>query len=117
MQMIRTVKPSSRCCGSALTLYPSLAIGAWSGARVRECSAHSTVAIGAFRTRENEAALDWQNRIGRAAARSSPPARHTRFEYAMDLNGYYGGPPRLPLTPAGPEAKREIEEAFADLKS
>jgi 4-hydroxy-2-oxoglutarate aldolase len=34
----------------------------------------------------------------------------------MDLNGYYGGPPRLPLTVPGPEAKREIEEAFQDLK-
>ena len=34
----------------------------------------------------------------------------------MDLNGYYGGPPRLPLTPIGPAAKAEIEEAFLDLK-
>jgi 4-hydroxy-2-oxoglutarate aldolase len=34
----------------------------------------------------------------------------------MDLNGYYGGPPRLPLTAPGAEAKREIEEAFRDLK-
>jgi len=34
----------------------------------------------------------------------------------MDLNGYYGGPPRLPLIVATPEAKREIEEAFRDLK-
>jgi 4-hydroxy-2-oxoglutarate aldolase len=34
----------------------------------------------------------------------------------MDLNGYYGGPPRLPLVPATAEAKKEIEEAFADLK-
>jgi 4-hydroxy-2-oxoglutarate aldolase len=34
----------------------------------------------------------------------------------MDLNGYYGGIPRLPLTPPGAEAKKEIEEAFQDLK-
>jgi hypothetical protein len=34
----------------------------------------------------------------------------------MDLNGYYGGPPRLPLTVPTSEAKREIEEAFRDLK-
>jgi 4-hydroxy-2-oxoglutarate aldolase len=37
-------------------------------------------------------------------------------KYAMDLNGYYGGSPRLPLTPPPADAKREIEEAFADLK-
>jgi len=34
----------------------------------------------------------------------------------MDLNGYYGGPPRLPLTVPSAAAKKEIEEAFADLK-
>ena len=31
------------------------------------------------------------------------------LKYAMDLGGYYGGPPRLPLTVPTPEAKKEIE--------
>ena len=35
----------------------------------------------------------------------------------MDLNGYYGGPPRLPLIPLHGEARREIEAAFDGLKS
>jgi 4-hydroxy-2-oxoglutarate aldolase len=34
----------------------------------------------------------------------------------MDLNGYYGGPCRLPLSPLTPAAKLEIEAAFKDLK-
>jgi 4-hydroxy-2-oxoglutarate aldolase len=34
----------------------------------------------------------------------------------MDLNGYYGGPPRLPLTVLKPEQQSEIEEAFRDIK-
>jgi len=34
----------------------------------------------------------------------------------MDLNGYYGGPPRLPLSVPAAAAKREIETAFAELK-
>jgi 4-hydroxy-2-oxoglutarate aldolase len=34
----------------------------------------------------------------------------------MDLNGYYGGPPRLPLTPPGPDAKGEIEDAFREVR-
>jgi 4-hydroxy-2-oxoglutarate aldolase len=38
------------------------------------------------------------------------------LKHAMDLNGYYGGPPRLPLTVPCPEAREEIEEAFRDLK-
>jgi len=32
------------------------------------------------------------------------------------IAGYYGGPPRLPLTVPCPAAKKEIEEAFADLR-
>ncbi len=34
----------------------------------------------------------------------------------MDLNGYYGGPPRLPLTVLKPEPQREIEQAFDGIK-
>ena len=38
------------------------------------------------------------------------------LKHAMDLAGYYGGPPRLPLTIPTPQAKKEIEDAFADLR-
>src|ERR1035441_5594850 len=62
------------------------------------------------------AGLDWQNRIGRAAALVTSKYGVPGLKYAMDLNGYYGGPPRLPLIVPTPEAKREIEEAFRDLK-
>jgi hypothetical protein len=34
----------------------------------------------------------------------------------MDLNGYYGGPPRLPLIGDSPEVQHEIEAAFRDIK-
>jgi 4-hydroxy-2-oxoglutarate aldolase len=34
------------------------------------------------------------------------------LKYAMDLAGYYGGPPRLPLVAPSPEARLEIEKAF-----
>ncbi|HYM11157.1 MAG TPA: dihydrodipicolinate synthase family protein, partial [Bryobacterales bacterium] len=65
----------------------------------------------AVRTREHEAAQDLQRRLAPAAgaiAEYGVPG----LKYAMDLNGYYGGPPRLPLLPAGAEAKREMEGAF-----
>ena len=39
------------------------------------------------------------------------------LKHAMDLNGYYGGPPRLPFIPPSPEAKAEIEQAFDGLRS
>jgi 4-hydroxy-2-oxoglutarate aldolase len=38
------------------------------------------------------------------------------LKHAMDLNGYYGGTPRLPFVPASLDARREIEEAFRDLR-
>jgi 4-hydroxy-2-oxoglutarate aldolase len=119
MQMIREVRPGFQVLvGSAPTLWPSLLMGAC-GAILAFANAapYATIAIWeAFRTREEAAGLDWQNRIGRAAwlvtARYGVPG----LKHAMDLNGYYGGPPRLPLAPVAPEARREIEEAFRDLK-
>ena len=71
----------------------------------------------AFRTREHDAARDWQSRI--APAWQLLAAKHgiAGLKYAMDLNGYYGGPPRLPLLPPSPEAKAEIEAAFDGLRS
>jgi len=119
MQMIREVKHGFQVLvGSAPTLWPSLLMGAC-GAILAYANAapYSVIAIWeAYRRREEEAGLDWQNRIGRAAwlvtARYGIPG----LKHAMDLNGYYGGPPRLPLCPASPEARAEIEEAFKDLK-
>ena len=70
----------------------------------------------AHRTREPEAAMDWQNRIGYPAALVTTRYGIPGLKYAMDLAGYYGGPPRLPLTPLCPPAKAEIERAFAGLR-
>jgi 4-hydroxy-2-oxoglutarate aldolase len=119
MQMIREVKPGFQVLvGSAPTLYPSFVVGAV-GAVLAFANAapYATIAIWeAFRAREHEAAADWQSRIARAAVLVTTRYGIPGLKHAMDLNGYYGGPPRLPLIPASPEAKREIEDAFRDLK-
>ena len=119
MQMIREVKHGFQVLvGSAPTLWPSLLMGAC-GAILAYANAapYSVIAIWeAYKTREEAAGLDWQNRIGRASALVTSKYGVPGLKYAMDLNGYYGGPPRLPLIPPTPEAKREIEEAFHDLK-
>jgi len=119
MQMIREVKKGFQVLtGSAPTLAPSLAVGAV-GAVLAFANAAPYAAISiweAHRTRESAAALDWQNRIGRAAYLVTTKYGVPGLKYAMDLAGYYGGPPRLPLTVPTPEAKKEIEEAFADLR-
>jgi 4-hydroxy-2-oxoglutarate aldolase len=104
--------------GSAPTLWPSLLMGA-TGAILAFANAAPYAAIAiweAYRTREEEAGRDWQNRIARAAALVTTKYGIPGLKHAMDLNGYYGGPPRLPLSPPTLEAKREIEEAFQDLK-
>ncbi len=119
MTMLRGVKQGFQVLvGSAPTLYPSLAVGA-SGAVLAFANAapYATITIWeAVRTRDYPAALDWQNRIGRAAHLVTAKYGIPGLKYAMDLNGYYGGPPRLPLKPASPEARREVEEAFRDLR-
>lgn len=119
MRMTRDVRPGFQVLvGSAPTLYPSLMVGAV-GAVLAFANAAplATLAIWeAVRTREYEAAREWQNRISEAAALVTTVYGIPGLKYAMDLKGYYGGPPRLPLTPPGPEARRQIEEAFRDLK-
>jgi 4-hydroxy-2-oxoglutarate aldolase len=119
IQMIREVKTGFQVLvGSAPTLASSLAVGAV-GAILAFANAapYATISIWeAHRTREPEAALDWQNRIGRAAHLVTTKYGIPGLKYAMDLAGYYGGPPRLPLKPLCPPEKKEIEEAFADLR-
>jgi len=104
---------------SAMHLWPALQSGA-AGAILDFAAAapYACIAIWeAHRTREEEAGMDWQKRILRAAELIGechygvPGLKH-----AMDLNAYYGGPPRLPLIVPGAEARREIEEAFGGFK-
>ena len=119
MQMVREVKHGFQVLiGSAPTLWPSLLMGAC-GAILAYANAapYSTIAIWeAYRARDEAAGMDWQNRIARAASLVTVKYGIPGLKYAMDLNGYYGGPPRLPLSSPTPEAKQEIEAAFRDLK-
>lgn len=70
----------------------------------------------AHRRRDEEAGLDWQQRIARAAGLVTSRHGVPGLKHAMDLNGYYGGPCRLPVAPLAPAAKREIEDAFRGLR-
>jgi 4-hydroxy-2-oxoglutarate aldolase len=119
MQMIREVKPGFQVLvGSAPTLWPSLQAGAV-GAVLAFANAapYATITIWeAHRTREAEAGKDWQGRIARAAQLVTTKYGVPGLKHAMDLNGYYGGPPRLPLIAVSPEVQHEIEAAFRDIK-
>ena len=119
IQMIQDVKPGFQVLtGSAPILAPSLAVGcAGAVLAFANVAPFATVSIWeAHRSRESTAAMDWQKRILRAAQLVTVKYGVPGLKYAMDLNGYYGGPPRLPLCVPTASAKQEIEEAFKDLK-
>ena len=104
--------------GSAHVFLPALMMGATGGILAfANAAPYASIAIWeAFRTREEEAARDWQNRIAGPATLIGSKYGIPGLKHAMDLNGYYGGPPRLPLSRPTPQAQQEIEAAFADLK-
>ncbi len=116
----KAVKPGFQILsGSGVTFGGALEIGA-TGAILAVANAipYACVTIWeAFRMRQQEACRDWQARILPAA--QLVPAKYgiAGLKYAMDLNGYYGGPPRLPLIPPSAEARAEIETAFDGLRS
>ena len=115
---IGTAPGIQRLSGSAATIADDFAAGAV-GAVVSFANAAPYAAISiweAHRTRDTEAALDWQRRIGPAVALVTGKYGIAGLKYAMDLNGYYGGPPRLPLVVVSPEARREIEQAFDGIR-
>jgi 4-hydroxy-2-oxoglutarate aldolase len=104
--------------GTESQVWESLKLGA-NGAALAFASAapYATIAIWeAFRTREEEAGVDWQGRISHPSILVTDMYGVPGLKHAMDLNGYYGGPPRLPFVPVSQDARREIEEAFRDLK-
>ncbi len=119
-QLVRAVKPGFQLLtGSGAKLAEALEIGA-AGAilAIADALPYACVTIWeAFRRRENDAARDWQARI--LGASELVPMKYGigGLKHAMDLNGYYGGPPRLPLLPPSPEARSEIEGVFDGLRS
>lgn len=105
--------------GSGTTFWPALKAGAAGGILAfANCAPYACVTIWeAFRTREYEAAEDWQNRSFLPAKLVTATYGIPGLKHAMDVNGFYGGPPRLPLAPPTKEAREEIEAALQGIKS
>ena len=117
--LVKAVKPGFQVLnGSAPNLAASLRAGAvgavlaYAGAAPFSCL---TIAEAVLK-REYDAAEDWQNRIREAALLVTVKYGIPGLKYAMDFNGYYGGPPRLPLIPVSRAAQIEIEAAFHNLR-
>ena len=58
-----------------------------------------------------------QQRIVKAVQRIAGELGIPGLKYAMDFNGYFGGPVRLPLLPVTADAKAEIEQLLADIRN
>ncbi len=105
--------------GSATTFYASLCVGAVGGilafANPAPCAALGIYE--AWKARDHETALERQRRIVDAVLAVTVKYSIPGNKYAMDLNGYYGGPTRLPLLPLTLQAREEIEEVFRDVRA
>jgi dihydrodipicolinate synthase/N-acetylneuraminate lyase len=58
-----------------------------------------------------------QERISAPSNRVAGELGIPALKYASDLNGYYGGPPRLPLLPLTGEQKAEVEQMMSDIRN
>jgi dihydrodipicolinate synthase/N-acetylneuraminate lyase len=58
-----------------------------------------------------------QERISQPAQRVASGLSVPGMKYAMDFNGYYGGPPRLPLLSLTADLKAEVERLMADIRN
>lgn len=106
-------------CGEDTLIHAGLAAGA-AGAVPALANAAPFFCLSideAVRTRELNSAADLQQRAHSAAAAVTAQYGVAGLKFAMDLRGYYGGNPRLPLLPAGKEAQKRIEAAFAGIAS
>jgi dihydrodipicolinate synthase/N-acetylneuraminate lyase len=71
----------------------------------------------AFNDHDPKLAAEKQQRIAAACIRIVSELGIAGVKYASDLNGFYGGNPRLPLLPLTAAERHEIESLMAKLKS
>ena len=105
--------------GAAHQLEPSLGLGAVGAILAFACPAPMACyeIYAALKDGDNALAREKQERIKLAAQRVVGELGIPGVKYAMDLNGYYGGPSRLPFLPLSGEQKAEIEKLMAGIKS
>jgi dihydrodipicolinate synthase/N-acetylneuraminate lyase len=105
--------------GAAHQLEPSLGLGAV-GAILAFASPAPMACYEIYAAlKDGNAALarEKQERVKAAAQRVVGELGVPGVKYSMDLNGYYGGPARLPFLPLSGEQKAEIEKLMAGIRS
>ena len=105
--------------GAAHQLEPSLALGAVGAILALACPAPTACyeIYAALKEGDTALAREKQERVKVPAQRIIGELGVPGAKYAMDLNGYYGGPARLPFLPLTGEQKVEIEKLMANIRS
>jgi 4-hydroxy-2-oxoglutarate aldolase len=105
--------------GAAHQLEPSLGLGAVGAILAFACPAPMACyeIYAALKDGDHALAREKQERVRLAAQRVVGELGVPGVKYAMDVNGYYGGPARLPFLPLSGEQKTEIERLMAGIKS
>lgn len=105
--------------GAAHTLLDSLQVGA-SGGVLGFAAPAPTICFeihAAFKDNDLDLAGSKQTALTPATRRVVSELGIPAIKYAMDLNGYYGGLPRLPLLPLNAAQKSEIEGLMASFRN
>jgi 4-hydroxy-2-oxoglutarate aldolase len=107
------------CVGAAQKLHSSLQAGAIGAILAFACPAPTACyeIYAAWKEGDQELARTKQERIAAAGARVGAELGIPGLKYAMDFNGYYGGPPRLPLLPLTADQRAEVEGLMADVRN
>jgi 4-hydroxy-2-oxoglutarate aldolase len=105
--------------GSANTFHASLMIGACGGILALACVLPELCAELYARVRrgDTERAQQLQQRLLPASRLIAAQGGPAAVKCAMDLRGYRGGAPRLPLVPVSAAQREEISECLQDLQA
>jgi 4-hydroxy-2-oxoglutarate aldolase len=106
-------------CGSAQTLYPSLEAGATGGVLALATFAPQACCevYTAWAEKDPVLAAEKQERIVKAGIEIAGKMGIPGVKYALDVNGYYGGRPRMPLLPLTGDEQRTVDELMADIRN
>ncbi len=105
--------------GAAHKLEASLAVGAVGAILAFACCAPTACfeIYAAWKEMNEKVAHEKQERIAEPSVKVVGEMSIPGVKYAMDLNGYYGGPVRLPLLPLTAEDKGKVEWLMARIKN
>jgi dihydrodipicolinate synthase/N-acetylneuraminate lyase len=105
--------------GAAQRLLPSLEAGAVGGILAFASPAPTACyeIYAGWKEGDQELARIQQERILRPSSRVGGELGIPGLKYAADLNGYYGGPPRLPFLPLTGDLKAEVEQLMSDIRN